>query len=194
MEAKSIIGIRNINLEKYASAEKPQIYIKPSEYDQKHNHVIRAFLYDIDNNQIGSLSGHVFHCRPDGDTLFISYSSLKHQEVIHFQPSTNNVFAEKIDGEFEINHPDKWLDANSYTRDYNNLDVDYDLLDKIIMEQQKNDRYCQLEELRKEKEALCKELDGSSMMMSGQHHPCISELAKANFAIEPATYDIDTYM
>ncbi|WP_339048885.1 hypothetical protein [Candidatus Mesenet endosymbiont of Phosphuga atrata] len=107
-----------------------------------------------------------------------------------------NAIMNKIDGYYQLYYQN--VEGYRWDRpqtDIESININYNILDKImIAEQDKDNPYCQTEECNREKEALCKKLDETSMALSREHHPCISELAKANFAIEPATYDIGTYM
>lgn len=70
------------------------------------------------------------------------------------------------------------------------MNINYDLLDKIM----ENNLCCRAEELNKQNKELCSELDRVTIAVTGRHHECMLELAKADSAVDVATYSIDTYM
>ncbi|XGA07934.1 MAG: hypothetical protein U0X86_000064 [Wolbachia endosymbiont of Xenopsylla cheopis] len=182
LEVSSIKGFRNIDFEQYLNAKEPQIYIKGDNFSS-----YRVVLYDTKDNEIG---------------VFVDTNAILSDDqliVLDYRLSTSfyddkvNAIMDKIDGYYQFYYQKG--DRNYLQTDIENININYNVLDKImIAEQDKDNPYCQIEALNREKEKLCKNLDETSMALSGQHHPCISELAKANFAIEPATYDIGTYM
>ncbi|WP_339045246.1 hypothetical protein [Candidatus Mesenet endosymbiont of Agriotes lineatus] len=163
--------------------EKKSFYIKPGglEVDGKKE----AIMYDLENNEVQNLSHTASFYKGDTGST-ICRASMSDSEQC-FEDSDFNIVGEKVGDEHTISI------KNNDLLGYKDIALSTSQ-NALTLMNAKIDFCIQFEILKEEKEKLCKELDESSMMISGQHHSCVSELAKANFAIEPVTYDIGTYM
>lgn len=195
VEESDIIGSINgsIDFEKYLNIDKPQLMVIT--YPTSCNNVHKAILVDVSDEYslpVGEFVETIAYY-VDGSSL-INFSSIYGEGTMSSKEPT--VIIGKINDQYRLSILDDGqyrliLNSGQFsTLRVKDLKVNYDMLNKVMDEVLCN----QIEIANKEKEALCKELDEASMLMSEEHHKCVSELAKANFIMDQATYDTDTYM
>ncbi len=186
VEECDIKKIGKIDLKKYANTEEPQIFIRQEEGSKV------AYLYDIHDNKIGSLTN---------STIAMHYTSDNKNDYAHsydYYPNggistgfhtqdlpDGEISIRKVDGKYQIHTGEGNHGHKAFVEGLEGIIINYDKLDKIM---EKQNPYCQIE-------ALCKELDTTSMALSGTNHPCASNISSYSALIydDQTAYDASAY-
>ncbi|GHM57891.1 MAG: hypothetical protein sL5_00550 [Candidatus Mesenet longicola] len=152
--------IKNIDLERYANAEEPQIFIKQEAQINNQGRgntspVYVACLYDVDDNKIGCLPSytveHMTNLTRAPHTYFYGLYG-KHDSYSSSGIIDGEIFISKVDGKYQMHAGEGSATHDALVSDLDKIIIDYDEMDKIM---DNYNPYSQIENLTQKNNALC---------------------------------------